>query len=107
MLTGAQRSELSDRILSALVERGRGVKASELAEHLRQFTQRDVVGRLQALRRRGMVTYARSDESPSAAGVWIVSEQGRQVTAEITEHDRSESTRHKSADAKGGSWADV
>jgi hypothetical protein len=81
MLTGAQRSELSDSILSALVERGRGVKASELTEHLRQFTQRDVVGRLQALRRRGMVIYERGGESPSAAGVWIVSEQGRQVAA--------------------------
>jgi len=70
MLTGAQRSELSDSILSALVERGRGVKASELAEHLRQFTQRDVVGRLQALRRRGMVTYEQANYILEDAWSW-------------------------------------
>ena len=78
MLTGALRSELDSRILSVLVDLGRGVKASELVAHLRQFTQRDVVGRLQALKNRGLVTYERSDESPSAAGMWVASEQGRQ-----------------------------
>ena len=107
MLTGAQRSELDDLILSVLVELRQSVTASELAAHLRQFTQRDVVGRLQALKRRMMVTYERGGESPSAAGVWAVSELGRQVTAETTEHDRSDSTWPKSANASGDSWADV
>ena len=114
MLTGAQRSELDDLILSVLVELRQSVTASELAAHLRQFTQRDVVGRLQALKRRGVVTYERGGESPpfgdlrpSAAGVWTVSEQGRQVTAEITEHDHSESAWHKSANARGDTWSDV
>ena len=83
MLTGAQRLGLSDRILSILVELGQGVSASDLAGHLREVTQRDVVGRLQALKNRGLVTYARSDESPSAAGTWTVSERGRQAVSQV------------------------
>jgi len=68
MLTGAQRSALSDRILPVLVDLGRGMTASDLAGHVRQATQHDVVRRVQALGRRGPVTCERSDESPSAVG---------------------------------------
>jgi hypothetical protein len=60
---------MSVRILSALAEPGWGVKASELAEHLRQYKLRDVVGRLQALKRRGMVTYERGGESSPCGGL--------------------------------------
>ena len=81
MLTAPQRTELNCRILSTLNELGQGVKASELAEHL-QVAQRDVVGRLQALKHREMVTYERDGNAPSAAGLWAVSEQGRQMVSQ-------------------------
>ena len=97
MLTGALRSELDSRILSVLVDLGRGVKASEVVAHLRQVTQRDVVGRLQALKNRGLVTYARSDESPSAAGTWTASEQGRQVAIVAAGSSTSKAERQKSS----------
>jgi DNA-binding transcriptional ArsR family regulator len=97
----AQRSELNRRILSTLTRVGRGMKASELSEHLWQFTQRDVVGRLQVLKRQGMVSYARDGESPSAAGVWAVSDRGRQAAnqaALATEGSgRSTAERHQSS----------
>jgi hypothetical protein len=83
MLTSTQRSELNHRILSTLTQFGHGMKASELGEHLWQFTQRDVVGRLQALKRQGMVTYERDSESPGAAGAWAVSGRGRQVASQV------------------------
>ena len=83
MLIGVQRAELDNRILSALVELGWGVKASELVDHLRT-AQRHVIGRLQALKRRGMVTYERDGASPSAAGIWAVSERGGQVASQVT-----------------------
>ena len=78
MLTDTQREELSYRILSTLTELGQGVKASALAEHL-QVAQRDMVGRLQALKRRGMVVFVRDATQPYAAGLWSLSEQGRQA----------------------------
>jgi Mn-dependent DtxR family transcriptional regulator len=78
MLTATQRTELNHRILSTLTEFDRGVKADALAERL-QVTQRDVVGRLQALKRREMVTYERNGGAPSAPGLWAVSEQGRRT----------------------------
>jgi DNA-binding MarR family transcriptional regulator len=78
MLTGTQREELSYRILSILIELDQGVKASALTEHL-QVAQRDVVGRLQALKRRGMVVFVRDATEPYAAGHWNISEQGRQA----------------------------
>jgi len=75
MLTAAQRTELNQRILSALTEFGQGVKSSVLAEHL-QVAQRDVVGRLQALKRQRAVTYDGSGGYQSAAGLWTISKQG-------------------------------
>ena len=95
MLTGTQREELSYRILSTMTELGQGVKASALAENL-QAAQRDVVGRLQALKRRGMVVFMRDATQPYAAGHWSLSEQGRQaidqmapsqVKADVTDAD--------------------
>lgn len=80
MLTGPQRAELNHRILSTLTQLDQGVKASELAEYL-QTAQRDIVGRLQALKRREMVLYERNGSAPSAAGLWAVSEQGRQAAS--------------------------
>ena len=83
MLTGAQRSALSERILAVLVGLEQGMTASDVAGHLREVTQRDVVGRLQALKNQGLVTYARSDESPSAAGMWTMSERGRHAVSQV------------------------
>lgn len=83
MLIGTQRTELNYRILSTLIQLGQGVKSSVLAEHL-QVAQRDVVGRLQALKRREMVAYERNSRAPSAAGLWTVSKQGRQSVSQMT-----------------------
>jgi DNA-binding MarR family transcriptional regulator len=82
MQTSTERTELSPRILQALIELGRGIKASELAECL-QVPLRDVVGRLQALKRRGLVTHERNSEAPGAAGLWAVSEEGQQVATAV------------------------
>lgn len=82
MPTGTQREELSYRLLSTLTELGQGVKASALAERL-QVAQRDVVGRLQALKRRGMVDYERDATQPYAAGHWSISELGHQAINEM------------------------
>ena len=81
MLTATQRIELNHRILSTLTESDQAVRAAVLAERL-QLPQRDVVGRLQALKRREMVTYARNGSEPSAPGLWAVSEQGRQMVSQ-------------------------
>jgi predicted DNA-binding transcriptional regulator len=83
VLTGPQRTELNHRILSTLIELDRGVKAFELTAHL-QVAQRDVVGRLQVLKHRGMVTYKRNSRAQSAAGLWVISEQGRQMVGQMT-----------------------
>ena len=91
MLTGTQRTELNYRILTTLNQLGRGVKASSLAEHL-QVAQRDVVGRLQALKRQEMVVYERNGSAPSAAGVWAVSEQGRQAANQMAIASQEKST---------------
>ena len=77
--------------MSLLTEFGQGVKASELAEHL-QVTQRAVVGRLQALKRQEMVVYERNGSAPSAAGVWAVSEQGRQAANRMATASQEKST---------------
>jgi len=90
MLTHPQRTALNQRILLTLTQLGQGVKASELAEHL-QLAQRDVVGRLQALKRREMVTYERNSYSPSAAGLWAVSDQGRQIASQMATASQGES----------------
>jgi len=68
-------TDMNHLILSALMEFEQGVKSSVLAGHLR-LTHRDVVGRLQALKRQGSVSYVRSSPYPSAAGLWYVSEEG-------------------------------
>jgi DNA-binding IclR family transcriptional regulator len=81
MLTATQRTELNHRILSTLTESDQGVRAAALAQRL-QLPQRDVVGRLQALKRREMVTYERDGSTPSAPGLWAVSEQGRQMVSQ-------------------------
>ena len=73
MPTAIQRSELDRLILSALNEWGQGVTSSVLAREL-GVTHRVVVGRLQALKRRGSVIFDRDDAYQSAAGVWSVSE---------------------------------
>ncbi len=78
MLTGTQRTELNHRILSALTRLDRGVTASELAAHL-QVAPRDAVGRLQVLKHREMVTYEHNSRSLGAAGLWTISERGRQM----------------------------
>jgi DNA-binding IclR family transcriptional regulator len=80
MLTAAQRIELNRRILSTLTESDQSLRAAVLAERL-QLPQRHVVGRLQALKRREMVTYKRNGSAPSAPGLWAVSDQGRQVVS--------------------------
>ena len=78
MPTGTGRAKLDHRILTALAERGWGVKASELAGHL-NVGQRDVISRLQSLKRRGAVRYDRDEHYPGAAGNWSISEQGQQI----------------------------
>jgi DNA-binding IclR family transcriptional regulator len=75
MPTATQRSELDRLILSALSEWEQGVTSSVLARQL-DVPHRVVVGRLQALKRRGSVTFDRDDAYPSAAGVWSASEGG-------------------------------
>lgn len=82
MLTHPQRTELNHRILSILTELGQGVRAAVLADYL-QVTPRDVVGRLQALKRREMVTYERNGSVPSAPGLWTVSKRGRQMVSQM------------------------
>lgn len=83
MLTRLQRTALDNCILAILAERGQSIRASELSEHL-QVAQRDVVGRLQALKHRGMVDYERDATQPYAAGHWSISEQGQQAINEMT-----------------------
>ena len=75
MPTAAERSELDHLVLSVLTELGHGVTSSVLARQL-DVPHRAVVGRLQALKRRGSVTFDRSGTYQSAAGVWSVSEEG-------------------------------
>ena len=75
MPTATERSELDRLILSALNEWGQGVPSSVLARQL-DVPQRAVVGRLQALKRRGAVAFDRDETYPGAAGVWSVSEGG-------------------------------
>ena len=75
MPTTTERTKLDLLILSALDEWGQGVPSSALARQL-DVPHRAVVGRLQALKRRGSVTFDRSGTYQSAAGVWSVSEEG-------------------------------
>jgi predicted ArsR family transcriptional regulator len=81
MLTATQRTEMSHCIVSTLIESGRGFRAAALAERL-QLPHRHVVARLQALKRRGIVTYEHGDGSPSTPGIWAISEQGRQIVSQ-------------------------
>jgi DNA-binding IclR family transcriptional regulator len=75
MPTATERTKLDLLILSTLDEWGPGAFSSALARQL-DVPHRAVVGRLQALKRRGSVTFDRSGTYQSAAGVWAVSEEG-------------------------------
>ncbi len=83
MLTATQRTELNHRILSTLIESGQSFRAAALAERL-HLPHRHVVARLQALKRRGTVTYEHDNSSPSAPGLWAVSEQGREMVSQTS-----------------------
>ena len=74
MPTDTERTKLDRLILSSLDRWEQGVPSSVLASHL-DVTHRVVVGRLQALKRRGSVAFDRDGPYPSAAGVWSVSEE--------------------------------
>lgn len=91
MITATQRTELDHRILLTLSQFGQGVKAAALAECL-QTTKRNVVGRLQALKHQEMVVYERNGSTPSAPGLWSVSQQGRQVTNQMATASQEKST---------------
>jgi predicted ArsR family transcriptional regulator len=78
VMSDLDRMELSHGILCTLAGNNRSMIASELARAL-AVGQRDVVGRLQALKRRGMVSFERDAAQPYGAGHWRISEQGRQA----------------------------
>ena len=78
MTSDPDRVELSHRILCTLAEYDQSVIASDLA-HALTVGQRNVVGRLQALKRRGMVSFERDAAQPYGAGYWRITEQGRQA----------------------------
>lgn len=78
MTSDPDRVELSHRILCTLAGSDRSMVASELA-HALTVGQRNVVGQLQALKRRGMVAFERDATRPYGAGHWRITEQGRQA----------------------------
>ena len=53
--------------------------ARELAEQAGAL-QRQVVGRLQMLKRQGAVAFRRYGSAPSAPGRWTLTQEGRQET---------------------------
>ena len=84
MMTGAQRTELNERILSILDGLDQGSKAFDLAERL-DVAPRDVVGRLQSLKRQGLVTHEQLGQYSSSAGQWFISDAGRESIGAVPE----------------------
>jgi predicted ArsR family transcriptional regulator len=76
--TDPDRIELDHRILRALATGRQSMIAFELAQAL-AAGHRAVVGRLQALKRRGMVAFERDAANPYGPGHWRIAEPGRRA----------------------------
>jgi predicted ArsR family transcriptional regulator len=77
-LADDEHAALNDRILRSLSANGQDMTARKLAGYV-EAPLRQVVGRLQVLKRQGVVTFARYDSAPSAPGRWALTEKGRRT----------------------------